>query len=254
MVGDYMVQLGAEGNLSSDQISKITNAAKLAVGSVAMLAGVDVDIAANSAGIAVENDSFYDKPMGSLDEKDDSIKFKIVFKINDKGHNIICFGNAMECLPRANERYATNTEVKSGMQNFAMSIVPIPGGVGVKLIVKESKEVVGIYKNAKLAQNAVNSATKQLLVRQLKAEQIANGHAFEKHVIQQGQFPFIKTKQQFADHIEEVMTNPTHYRQLGAGREAFYDAKTSTFIVKNPKDPDGGTAFKETLKYFNAQN
>ncbi len=57
MVGDYMVELGAEGDLSPDQISKITNTAKLAAGSVAMLAGVDVNVAASSAGTAVENNS-----------------------------------------------------------------------------------------------------------------------------------------------------------------------------------------------------
>ncbi len=63
MVGDYMVELGAEGNLSPEQISKITNAAKLSAGTIAMLAGVDVDIAANSAGTAVENNSLQELEM-----------------------------------------------------------------------------------------------------------------------------------------------------------------------------------------------
>jgi len=39
------------------------------------------------------------------------------------------------------------------------------------------------------------------------------------------------------------MPNPTHNKPLDGGREAFYDSRTSTFIVRNPKDPDGGTAF-----------
>lgn len=107
---------------------------------------------------------------------------------------------------------------------------------------------------AKGASGSVNNATKPLLNRQLSAEQIAKGHAFEKHVLQQGQFPFIKTKKQFADHLESVMANPTHHKKLGAGREAFYDSKTSTFIVRNPRDPDGGSAFQESLDYFNRQN
>lgn len=62
MVGDYMVELGAEGDLTDDQISKITNTAKLTAGSVALLAGVDVDVAANSAVLAVENNSTAAKP------------------------------------------------------------------------------------------------------------------------------------------------------------------------------------------------
>lgn len=93
-----------------------------------------------------------------------------------------------------------------------------------------------------------------MLNRQLSAQQLANGHAFEKHELQQGQFPFVKTKEQFAKHLENVMTNPTHHKQLGGGREAFYDSRTSTFIVRNPNDPYGGTAFQESLDYFNRQN
>ena len=50
------------------------------------------------------------------------------------------------------------------------------------------------------------------------------------------------------------MTNPTHYKPLGGGREAFYDSRTSTIIIRNPNDPDGGTAFQESLDYFDRQN
>jgi len=121
---------------------------------------------------------------------------------------------------------------------------------------------VGKFKALKPVANAVtknvalgakNPATAGLLKQQLTAEQIAKGHAFEKHVLHQGQFPDVKTKKQFAEHIESVMENPTHSKALGGGRHAYFDSKTSTFAVTNPKDPDAGTAFQTSLKYFNNQ-
>ncbi|KAB0480286.1 hypothetical protein F7Q91_09180 [Vibrio chagasii] len=134
--------------------------------------------------------------------------------------------------------------------------VAIRGTQFTKATLKHSDDILGSLSHVTKSapSGAKNPATAALLKRQLSAEQIAKGHAFEKHVLQQGQFPFIKTKKQFAEHIESVMANPTHSKKLGAGRHAYYDDKTSTFIVTNPRDPDGGTAFQESLKYFNNQN
>ncbi|SUD89732.1 polymorphic toxin-type HINT domain-containing protein [Psychrobacter phenylpyruvicus] len=57
MVGDYLVEQGFEGELSAEQKQDILNRAKLVAGSVALIVGADVDTAANSAGVAVENNS-----------------------------------------------------------------------------------------------------------------------------------------------------------------------------------------------------
>jgi filamentous hemagglutinin len=78
----------------------------------------------------------------------------------------------------------------------------------------------------------------------LTAEEISGGHAFDKHVVQQGEFPGTTTRQQFAGQIEDVIRNHTHYRELSNGRVAYWDDATGTVVIRNPKAVDGGTAFK----------
>lgn len=81
---------------------------------------------------------------------------------------------------------------------------------------------------------------------------ISKGHAFEKHVLQMGEFPGIQTREQFASEIERIINNPSAMRQLKGGRTAYWDEGTGTVIIHDPKAPDGGTAFKPELgkKYF----
>ncbi|MBR0573019.1 MULTISPECIES: VENN motif pre-toxin domain-containing protein [Pasteurellaceae] len=57
MVGDYLVEQGQEGDLTPEDKAKILNIVKLTAGSVALVVGVDVNTATNSAGVAVENNS-----------------------------------------------------------------------------------------------------------------------------------------------------------------------------------------------------
>ncbi len=86
-------------------------------------------------------------------------KLNLVFKVNDKGHNIVCipFGNE-DCKPRANERYATKTEASEGMKNLAMDVMPIPGGKGFQVVAKKTGQVIGNFKDAKSARKAVEDA------------------------------------------------------------------------------------------------
>lgn len=94
---------------------------------------------------------------------------------------------------------------------------------------------------------AESAANASRLRAQLAGQEIAGGHAFEKHVIQLGEFAgFIKTRQQFAEHIESVINNPTATKQLGNGRSAYWDDATRTVVIRNPKAADGGTAFQPT--------
>ncbi len=89
---------------------------------------------------------------------------------------------------------------------------------------------------------------------QLAGEEIAGGHAFEKHVLDRGEFRGlgIRTRQQFANHIENVINNPTSYRQLTGGRTAYWQESTSTLVIRDPFAVDGGTAFQPTAgsQYF----
>lgn len=79
-------------------------------------------------------------------------------------------------------------------------------------------------------------------------EEIANGHAFDKHVIEQSEFKElgISTKEQFAAHIEKVVKNPTSSKSFSGGRIAYWDETSGTVVICNPKSADGGTAFRPT--------
>lgn len=79
------------------------------------------------------------------------------------------------------------------------------------------------------------------------AERIANGHAFEKHVVERGEFPGIRTRAEFQQMIEDVMTNADEVRNLSGGRTAYW--KRGTVVIENPGAVDGGTVFVPTNGY-----
>ena len=93
---------------------------------------------------------------------------------------------------------------------------------------------------------AHNSTNGKNLNSELVGKEIAGGHAFEKHVLQQGEFTGlgIRTRAQFAQHIEKVVKNPTSTKELSSGRSAYWDQSTGTVVIRNPKASDGGTAFR----------
>lgn len=76
------------------------------------------------------------------------------------------------------------------------------------------------------------------------ATRIAHGHAFEKHVLDQGQFPGILTPEQFATAMQRIMDNPSASKRLARGRQASWDEATGTVVMVDPHTIDGGTAFK----------
>lgn len=96
------------------------------------------------------------------------------------------------------------------------------------------------------ADDALNGAR---LRAQLTGQEIAGGHAFEKHILDLGEFPGIRTRAQFASHIEDVVMNG-QMRSLGGGRTGFW--RDGTVVIRNPRAPDGGTAFqpKDGYDYF----
>lgn len=93
------------------------------------------------------------------------------------------------------------------------------------------------------------------VANRITAQKIASGHAFEKHVVTQGEFAGsgIRTRNQFARHITNVTNFPTAKRDLSGGRTAYWHEPTKTVVImdQNPKR-DGGTAFqpKDGRGYF----
>jgi hypothetical protein len=80
----------------------------------------------------------------------------------------------------------------------------------------------------------------------LIGDEISSGHAFDKHVIERGEFPGVTTRIQFSSIIESVVKSGEG-RVLGGGRTAFWS--DGTVVIRNPGTPDGGTAFRPTNGY-----
>jgi hypothetical protein len=104
--------------------------------------------------------------------------------------------------------------------------------------------------SAATAGDASSAAQGARLESQLAAEEIAGGHAFEKHVIDLGEFPGVRTRPQYADMIENVIRDYDDIKHLSAGRTAYW--RDGVVVIRNPSAIDGGTAFvpRDGFAYF----
>ncbi len=84
------------------------------------------------------------------------------------------------------------------------------------------------------------------------AKAIGTGHAYEKHVVDEKLFPEVKSEKDFIELIAKVIANPTHHKELENDREAYYDKKSNTIVIYNPRAKDNGTCFRPRagLKYY----
>jgi filamentous hemagglutinin len=95
---------------------------------------------------------------------------------------------------------------------------------------------------------ACSSANYLRLKNYFASQEIANGHAFEKHVLQKMEFGSF-TKEQFRSHIENCLNNYSSMRYLERNRTAYWHASSNTVIIRDSSRIDGGTAFKPDLLY-----
>lgn len=110
-------------------------------------------------------------------------------------------------------------------------------------VIGEAGDVAG-FVGKEAMRDATTAASGAALKSQLVAEEIARGHAFEKHVLTQGEFAGlgIRTEKQFAEHIENVVNNPSSVRYYRDGRIVYLQESTRTVVVRNPNAE--GTAFR----------
>ncbi|MES2633033.1 MAG: LysM peptidoglycan-binding domain-containing protein [Pseudomonadota bacterium] len=130
---------------------------------------------------------------------------------------------------------------------------PIPSRASIGSDARGAQRLSGVPEPG-IGASAADAA---LLRGQLIAQEIAGGHAFDKHVIGVGnpsgaEFSAlgIQSRQQFAGHLETVISSATHTGQLRGGREYFYDSRSNTILIRNPTAPDGGTAFRIDLNRY----
>ena len=94
------------------------------------------------------------------------------------------------------------------------------------------------------------------IFKKIYASTIANGHAWDKHVIKRREFEeigiFFATREEFNDFIFDIMQNPDDYAKLKNNRDIFWDNETGTIVIRDPANPDGGTCFrpKDGKAYF----
>lgn len=99
------------------------------------------------------------------------------------------------------------------------------------------------------------AATVQAAVDDATLRSIANGHAFQKHVVTNKEYPEITSKDQFFSLVKGVASAPTASKNLVRGRTAFWGESAKTIVVVDPSSADKGTAFRPSggRAYFDAQ-
>lgn len=147
----------------------------------------------------------------------------------------------------------------------ALGIIPFgkvfsKGGKAIKAVGKAFKSVFKSKKSIRAAEAAKKAAENKEV-----AKKIANGHAYDKHILGQPygrgpnkqvhrEFPgAMRTRKQFQEHIEKVLNDPkTPSKQLKGDRIAHWDNEYGAVIIKNSKSKDMGTMFqpKNGKAYF----
>jgi hypothetical protein len=87
--------------------------------------------------------------------------------------------------------------------------------------------------------------TRGKLHSQLLAEEVANGHAFQKHVVERREFADlgISTKDQFRGFVERIVSNPAVERRRAIDGTVYYlDGSTKTIVIRGQRGE--ATAFR----------
>ena len=84
--------------------------------------------------------------------------------------------------------------------------------------------------------------------RELNAQEIAGGHAWMKH---QAEFPGWN-QSDFTKVVQATVQNPDGEKTLSRGRTAYWNEQEKMVVIRDPQNPDGGTAFrpKSGKSYF----
>ena len=115
------------------------------------------------------------------------------------------------------------------------------GGGGLSGGLAESSVSSGA-KGSAGAESAINQGR---LNSQLLAEEVASGHAFQKHVVERKEFADlgINTKNQFQSFVEKIVSNPAIERRQAVDGTVYYlDTSTKTIVIRGQRGE--ATAFR----------
>lgn len=63
---------------------------------------------------------------------------------------------------------------------------------------------------------------------------IACAHAYDKHVVQQGEFPGITSRAQFQQLIQDTIEDPTAEKSLSNDRHAYWNGNEDMVVITDP--------------------
>ncbi|MEB2872918.1 hypothetical protein [Pseudomonas rhizosphaerae] len=107
---------------------------------------------------------------------------------------------------------------------------------------KAGRGSAGGAKGSSGAESAINQGR---LNSQLLAEEVASGHAFQKHVVERQEFANlgISTKNQFQNFVENIVSNPAIERRQSVDGTIYYlDSSTKTIVTRGQRGE--ATAFR----------
>ena len=128
--------------------------------------------------------------------------------------------------------------VREAQPELAAERQPVERPERAEMRLPSTAERVEAHRQARLA--ADKASAEQV------GRQISGGHAFDKHVVERGEFPGVATREQFARVIEDAVMNGVS-RALDGGRRAYWS--DGMVVIRNPSAADGGTAFRPASGY-----
>ena len=287
LLSKYIYQVDKPSELTAEQkntISNITTLAGVAIGSTTGEV-TDAVNAGETAKVAVEDNGHEVIPLEEFEEIKNNPNYSreqleairripetigslnIVFKKNDKGQFIVCVPyGSNSCAPRSNERYASSSEVKQGFQDFALDVVPIPGGKGAAVVVKKTGQVVGKYKDVKAAKKAANDAVEKARIENnvnrdndlLSNQPLGGAHRANKYSHNWQKASLSDARRKFVGNNPEIIHTKTGkiiHKNRQTGIEVVYDKEGDYFTIIDPSisgkrkylDLDGNIPNNKTL-------
>lgn len=152
-------------------------------------------------------------------------------------------GERVETTPEHPFYTTENRWVPAGKLQVGQFIRQANGGSGVIQAVEVVQVPQVMYNLTVDDAHTFFVGQRQWLVHNQCAKKIANGHAYEKHVIEKGEFPEINSPEEFEHLVKGVMKSPES-KPLSNGRHAYW--KDDTVVITDPNHIDGGTAFRPT--------
>jgi len=153
-------------------------------------------------------------------------------------------GELIETTPEHPFRLANGDWVPAAVLEIDSQVQRANGTTGLVAAIEFINDSQLMYNLTVVAAHTFFVGDGQWLVHNTCGGKVANGHAYNLHVIDRGEFPEINNRQEFADLIDDIIQRPDENKALTGGRHAYW--KDDTVVITNPRDPDGGTAFRPT--------